>query len=159
MWADDSGGGVAVTRSNKAVTRFEPIQHLKLKSAVIYRVSGDGRRSITRNEWPALKVAFDRDRWQLATRRLFERLVCFISVVSETAIEETIRRRIAVGVSQRTGRARADKDRKPVGCVGLHRVVLLYACVRLTGLGRWELIRFCGRRPARSLTRRCHTTV
>ena len=34
MWGDDSGGGVAVTRSNKAVTRFEPIQHLKLNSAV-----------------------------------------------------------------------------------------------------------------------------
>jgi hypothetical protein len=43
MWGDDSGGGVAVTRSNKAVTRFEPVQHLKLKSAVLYRVSGDGR--------------------------------------------------------------------------------------------------------------------
>jgi hypothetical protein len=43
MWGDDSGGGVAVTRSNKAVTRFEPIQRLKPNSAVIYRVSGDGR--------------------------------------------------------------------------------------------------------------------
>jgi hypothetical protein len=43
MWGDDSGGGVAVTRSNKAVTRFEPIQHLKPNSAVISRLSGDGR--------------------------------------------------------------------------------------------------------------------
>ena len=43
MWGDDSGGGVAVTRSNKAVTRFEPIQHLKPNSAVLYRISGDGR--------------------------------------------------------------------------------------------------------------------
>jgi len=43
MWGDDSGGGVAVTRSNKAVTRFEPIQRLKPNSAVLYRVSGDGR--------------------------------------------------------------------------------------------------------------------
>jgi hypothetical protein len=43
MWGDDSGGGVAVTRSNKAVTRFEPIQRLKPNSGVIYRVSGDGR--------------------------------------------------------------------------------------------------------------------
>jgi hypothetical protein len=43
MWGDDSNGGVAVTRSNKAVNRFEPIQRLKPNSAVIYRVSGDGR--------------------------------------------------------------------------------------------------------------------
>ena len=43
MWGDDSGGGVAVTRSNKAVTKFEPIQHLKPNSAVLYRLSGDGR--------------------------------------------------------------------------------------------------------------------
>jgi hypothetical protein len=43
MWGDDSGGGVAVTRSNKAVTRFEPIQRLKPNSAVLYRLSGDGR--------------------------------------------------------------------------------------------------------------------
>jgi hypothetical protein len=43
MWGDDLGGGVAVTRSNKAVTRFEPIQHLKPNSGVLYRVSGDGR--------------------------------------------------------------------------------------------------------------------
>ena len=43
MWGDDAGGGVNVTRSNKAVTRFEPIQHLNPKSAVLYRISGDGR--------------------------------------------------------------------------------------------------------------------
>jgi hypothetical protein len=43
MWGDDSGGGVNVTRSNKAVTLFEPIQHLNPKSAVLYRISGDGR--------------------------------------------------------------------------------------------------------------------
>ena len=43
MWGDDAGGGVAVTRSNKAITRFEPIQHLKLNSGSMYRISGDGR--------------------------------------------------------------------------------------------------------------------
>jgi hypothetical protein len=43
MWGDDAGGGVNVTRSNKAVNAFEPIQHLNLKSAVLYRISGDGR--------------------------------------------------------------------------------------------------------------------
>ena len=43
MWGDDSGGGVNVTRSNKAVNAFEPIQHLNPKSAVLYRLSGDGR--------------------------------------------------------------------------------------------------------------------
>ena len=43
MWGDDSGGGVNVTRSNKAVTRFEPIQHLNPNSAILYRLSGDGR--------------------------------------------------------------------------------------------------------------------
>jgi hypothetical protein len=43
MWGDDAGGGVAITRSNKAVTRFEPIQHLDPNAGSIYRVSGDGR--------------------------------------------------------------------------------------------------------------------
>ncbi len=43
MWGDDSGGGIAVTRSNKAVTRFEPIQHLDPKLSTLARVSGDGR--------------------------------------------------------------------------------------------------------------------
>jgi hypothetical protein len=42
-WGDDSNGGVAVTRSNKAVTRFEPIQHLRLKALSLYRLQGDGR--------------------------------------------------------------------------------------------------------------------
>ena len=36
-------GGVAVTRSNKAVTRFEPIQDVDPKAGSIYRVQGDGR--------------------------------------------------------------------------------------------------------------------
>ena len=44
MWGNAAvGGGVAVTRSNMAVTRFEPIQRLKLKSGSLYRLSGDGR--------------------------------------------------------------------------------------------------------------------
>lgn len=43
MWGDDSGGGVALTRSNKAVTRFEPIQRVTTNAFSIYRVSGDGR--------------------------------------------------------------------------------------------------------------------
>lgn len=40
MWGD--GSGIAITRSNMAVTRFEPIQHLKLAAVTLYRVSGDG---------------------------------------------------------------------------------------------------------------------
>lgn len=43
MWGDDSGGGVAVTRSNKAVTRFEPIQHVRSNAGSLYRIQGDGR--------------------------------------------------------------------------------------------------------------------
>jgi hypothetical protein len=43
MWGDDSGGGVAVTRSNKAVTRFEPIQQVALNPLSLYRLQGDGR--------------------------------------------------------------------------------------------------------------------
>lgn len=43
MWGDDSGGGLAVTRSNKAVTAFEPIQHLDLKVLTLYRLQGEGR--------------------------------------------------------------------------------------------------------------------
>ncbi len=43
MWGDDSGGGIALTRSNKAVTRFEPIQRVTTNAFSIYRVSGDGR--------------------------------------------------------------------------------------------------------------------
>ena len=44
MWGSDAiPGAVAVTRSNKAVTRFEPIQRIKLNSGSLYRLSGDGR--------------------------------------------------------------------------------------------------------------------
>jgi hypothetical protein len=43
MWGDDSGGGIAVTRSNKAVTRFEPIQHFDPNSFTLWRLAGDGR--------------------------------------------------------------------------------------------------------------------
>jgi hypothetical protein len=42
MWGSDDGS-LAVTRSNKAVTRFEPIQHLGAKTATLDRLSGDGR--------------------------------------------------------------------------------------------------------------------
>lgn len=42
MWGQD-GHPVAVTRSNKAVTRFEPIQRLNAKPFTLYRLSGDGR--------------------------------------------------------------------------------------------------------------------
>src|SRR3954451_15285005 len=41
LWGDDNG--VAVTRSNKAVTRFEPIQRTRPDSAGLLRLSGDGR--------------------------------------------------------------------------------------------------------------------
>lgn len=43
MWGTDSGAGIAVTRSNQAVTRFEPIQHFDPKIFSIWRMSGDGR--------------------------------------------------------------------------------------------------------------------
>ena len=42
MWGD-SGHGIAVTRSNTAVTRFEPIQHLPYQSTSLYRLAGDGQ--------------------------------------------------------------------------------------------------------------------
>ena len=42
MWGSDSGG-LAVTRSNKAVTKFEPIQHLDYIPSSLYRLAGDGR--------------------------------------------------------------------------------------------------------------------
>jgi hypothetical protein len=42
MWCDENGG-LALTRSNKAVTRFEPLQHLHPHPFSIYRVFGDGR--------------------------------------------------------------------------------------------------------------------
>src|SRR3954447_8484239 len=41
LWGDDSG--LALTRSKKAVTKFEPIQHIKHVVASIYRLAGDGR--------------------------------------------------------------------------------------------------------------------
>lgn len=41
-WGSDNGG-IAVTRSNMAVTRFEPIQHFDPKAFSLYRLSGDGR--------------------------------------------------------------------------------------------------------------------
>ena len=44
MWGNDSvPGGVVVTRSNKAVTRFEPIQYFNPNAGSLYRISGDGR--------------------------------------------------------------------------------------------------------------------
>lgn len=42
MWGQD-GLGLAVTRSNRAVTRFEPIQRLNPHPFTLYRLSGDGR--------------------------------------------------------------------------------------------------------------------
>ena len=42
MWGQD-GRAIAVTRSNKAVTKFEPDQHLNLNPFSLYRLSGDGR--------------------------------------------------------------------------------------------------------------------
>lgn len=41
-WGNDSGN-LAVTRSNRAVTRFEPIQHLTAHIVTLYHLSGDGR--------------------------------------------------------------------------------------------------------------------
>jgi hypothetical protein len=42
MWGDENGG-IGVTRSNMAVTRFEPIQHLNPHAGGLYRLFGDGR--------------------------------------------------------------------------------------------------------------------
>ncbi len=42
MWGSDNGN-IAVTRSNKAVTRFEPIQHLSDKIVTLLHLAGDGR--------------------------------------------------------------------------------------------------------------------
>lgn len=41
LWGDDTT--VAFTRSNKAVTKFEPIQKAKIGAATLARLSGDGR--------------------------------------------------------------------------------------------------------------------
>lgn len=43
MWGDDSKREVAITRSNKAATRFEPIQHLNSDAFDLWRIFGDGR--------------------------------------------------------------------------------------------------------------------
>lgn len=43
FWGTDSPSGIAVTRSNRAVTRFEPIQRLSSNAFTLYRLSGDGR--------------------------------------------------------------------------------------------------------------------
>jgi hypothetical protein len=42
MWGDDNAG-LAVTRSNKAVTRFEPIQQVNPHAFSLFRIGGDGR--------------------------------------------------------------------------------------------------------------------
>jgi hypothetical protein len=42
MWGDENGG-VALTRSNRAVTRFEPIQRVDPHAFTLYRLGGDGR--------------------------------------------------------------------------------------------------------------------
>jgi hypothetical protein len=42
MWGSDNGN-IAVTRSNKAVTRFEPIQHLNDRIVTLFHLAGDGR--------------------------------------------------------------------------------------------------------------------
>lgn len=54
MWGSDSG--IAVTRSNKATTVFEPVQHLAHQAATLYRLAGDGRLGpldLLANEIPA----------------------------------------------------------------------------------------------------------
>ncbi len=42
MWGDENGG-LVVTRSNRAVTRFEPLQRVNPHAFTLYRISGDGR--------------------------------------------------------------------------------------------------------------------
>jgi hypothetical protein len=42
MWGSDNGN-IAVTRSDKAVTRFEPLQHLSEKVTTLSHLAGDGR--------------------------------------------------------------------------------------------------------------------
>ncbi len=42
MWGD-TNSGLALTRSNKAVTRFEPIQQVNPQAFSLFRVGGDGR--------------------------------------------------------------------------------------------------------------------
>ena len=44
MWGDEAGNpGLVVTRSNKAVTRFEPLQQIGMPAAQLQRIGGDGR--------------------------------------------------------------------------------------------------------------------
>jgi hypothetical protein len=43
MWGDDSLQKVAITRSNRAVTRFGPVQLIKDKASGLDRLFGDGR--------------------------------------------------------------------------------------------------------------------
>jgi hypothetical protein len=43
MWGDDTLQKVAITRSNRAVTRFGPVQLVKDKAFSLYRLFGDGR--------------------------------------------------------------------------------------------------------------------
>ncbi|HEX8975700.1 MAG TPA: hypothetical protein VF781_04225 [Solirubrobacteraceae bacterium] len=43
FWGTDSPSGIAVTRSNRAVTRFEPLQRVNSNAFTLYRLSGDGR--------------------------------------------------------------------------------------------------------------------
>jgi len=43
MWGSEDGG-LAVTRSNKAVTKFEPIQRVDPHAFTLYRLAGDGGR-------------------------------------------------------------------------------------------------------------------
>jgi len=44
MWGDASGGGIAVTRSNKAVTKWEPVQKIALpkNTTAFYNAQGEG---------------------------------------------------------------------------------------------------------------------
>jgi hypothetical protein len=43
IWGKDGGADFAVTRSNKAVTRFEPIQLVDANTFSLWRIFGDGR--------------------------------------------------------------------------------------------------------------------
>lgn len=59
FWGTDSPSGIAVTRSNRAVTRFEPIQRVDPKAFSLYRLSGDGRLGpldLFANEIPIAKT-------------------------------------------------------------------------------------------------------
>ena len=43
IWGKDGGADFAVTRSNKARTRFEPIQRVDANTFSLWRIFGDGR--------------------------------------------------------------------------------------------------------------------